>query len=250
MKRLVVSCALFWAACTNNPYVIGYAEEGGRAPEPDASVSACASALVCAGFEGELASEWPNPIIDNAASIDTSTVQAHSGASSLHATSSGPMSRAAVVRDFPAQHAGDLYVRAWVYIPAGEPTQIMNFMFVGDDVASNETFEGVDFNLDQDALELFLPLHDPSRFTSTVTLPRARWSCLRAHVSLSDTAGAVETYVDDALALQVQGLDTVPDGGMRQFRAGVDWSSEQTSFFEIYIDDVLVSLHELGCDDI
>jgi hypothetical protein len=47
----------------------------------------------------------------------------------------------------------------------------------------------------------------------------------------------------------VQGLDTVPDGGMRQFRAGVDWSSEQTSFFEIYIDDVLVSLHELGCDD-
>jgi hypothetical protein len=248
MLRLAASCALCLVACADNPYVIGRVREDAGTARDDAGVDACAGALVCAGFEEELANAWPDTIVEGMASIESSAAQAHSGMRSLHAMSSGPMSRAVVVRDFPAQEAGELYLRAWLYIPAGATTSIINFMFLGDDVASNEVFEGVDFNLDLGALEVFLPLHEPSRFTSERQVARDRWTCLLTRVSLSHTAGELEATLDGDLALQLEGLDTLPTGGMRQFRAGVDWSSEQAEFFAIYLDDVVLSTQPVGCD--
>ncbi len=246
MSRWAAACLISCIACADNPYVIGRLDHD-AAVEADASVDPCLGALVCAGFEEELANDWPDTIVDGMASIESSAAQAHSGKRALHAMSSGPMSRAVVVRDFPAQEAGELYLRAWLYIPAGATIQIMNFLFVGDDVASNEVFEGVDFNLNAGALEVFLPLHDPSRFTSELQVARDRWTCLQARVSLSHTAGELEASLDGVQALNLEGLDTLPAGGMRQFRAGVDWSSEQAEFFAIYLDDVVLSPHPVAC---
>ena len=113
MSRWAAACLISCIACADNPYVIGRLDHD-AAVEADASVDPCLGALVCAGFEEELANDWPDTIVDGMASIESSAAQAHSGKRALHAMSSGPMSRAVVVRDFPAQEAGELYLRAWL----------------------------------------------------------------------------------------------------------------------------------------
>ena len=57
----------------------------------------------------------------------------------------------------------------------------------------------------------------------------------------------VEAYVDDQLALHAEALDTLPDDGIHLFRAGLDWSSKQDAFFELYFDDVVVDTVEVPC---
>ena len=54
-------------------------------------------------------------------------------------------------------------------------------------------------------------------------------------------------FVDDQLALDARSIDTLPDDGVTQFRAGIDWSSEQDSLFEIYIDDLVLDTAPVAC---
>ena len=42
-------------------------------------------------------------------------------------------------------------------------------------------------------------------------------------------------------------IDTLPEDGVRQFRAGIDWSSEQDAPFEIYMDDIVLDTAPVAC---
>jgi polysaccharide lyase-like protein len=234
------SSVLLLAACQDNPYVIGRVLDDGCAEQDDA--------IVCAGFEQDDLSDWDDAIVVNVGEVERVETRAHRGRAALHATSAAGQSSAVVAREFEAVTDGELYLRTYLYVPADVDTKTINILFLGA-FATPDPFQGVDINLEDGALQIYVPGSAPDRTTSTsLTIPRDRWFCLQAKLSVTDDDGAVELRVDGALALEQQGLDTRPDDGVHLLRAGVDWSSEQAAPFEVYVDDLVLATRPIACD--
>ena len=244
VRPLLVLLLSLTVGCADNPYVIGRLLDGGTS---DAGPKTCpADALFCSGFEAEnLRDEWPASSVIEDAALERTLARAHSGAAALRAESRGPDSAAVVVTSLPVQRAGSLFLRAYVYIASEWATQTMNLFFIGDDPA--EPFIGIDLNIQDGAVQVFSPQFTPERTTASARMARDRWVCLRTEVAIADDRGAVRVWLDDALAVEVRDVDTAPDGGIHLFRAGVDWSSRQATFFEVYLDDVAISRRPLDC---
>ncbi len=231
--------------CSDEPYVIG------RYPDA-AAVSECAAAyagaLVCGDFEASTldAGGWDETVIENGGELEQSTLRSHSGEASLRAASLDAMSVAAVSRELEPLLDGAIYLRAYLYVAAGLPTDTINVFFIGAS-PTPDPFTGIDINLKDGALQVFSPQADPVRQTGSVLVPRDSWFCFRARIELSDTAGLVELFADDALALRATQIDTLPEAGVTLLRAGVDWSSEQSAFFELFIDDLVLDRAPVAC---
>jgi hypothetical protein len=271
-RAAVLLCLVEQSGCADNPYFIGHARNSADAgvgkggtggmggaggattadagPEAgsDASANDCADALVCAGFEREnLSAEWSDTVIENSGALERSTVRAHSGGGSLRAQSRANASVADVVARFPPLRSGMLYLRAYLFVPDGLPTERMNLFFIGSRPDPDPSpFAGLDLNLENGAVQLFSPQAKPQRQTGELTVPRDRWFCLRAEIELG-SAAAVSVFVDDALALRATGVDSIAEGGVSMLRAGIDWSSDQDAFFELYLDDVALDTRPVGC---
>jgi hypothetical protein len=244
-RAAVVLCAILGAGCSDNPYAIGR--------YVDAGVDECsgehAAAVLCSGFEArDVAADWDDTAIEETGTVERSTERVHHGRGALHASSGGSMSVAVVSKSFAPLRSGEVDFRAYLYVPAGLQTQTMNIFFVGYE-PTPDPFQGVDFNLESGAVQVYSPQATPDRQTGTLQIPRDRWFCFRAHVVISDdpAKGAVQAFVDDDLALDADMIDTLPTDGVREFRAGVDWSSDQTSPFEIYMDDVVLDTAKVAC---
>jgi hypothetical protein len=251
-RAAILLCALVGVGCADNPYVIGRIADADRDAGSDAGAGECngahAGALLCSGFEAsDLVSDWDERVIEGAGALERSTLRAHDGRASLHASTTSMMSVAVLQKTFTPLLSGDVYLRLYLYVPSNLPTQTLNFLFVGD-VPTPDPFVGVDFNFEDGAISTFSPQSIPDRQTGTLTIPRDRWFCFRVHVAIGDDDGSVQSFVDDALALETMDIDTLPANGVRQLRAGVDWSSEQDAFFEIYVDDVVLDTAPVGCD--
>jgi hypothetical protein len=249
-RASVVLCVLCVWGCSDNPYIIGRHVDGGRgdAGHDDAGIGECgdahAAALICSGFErDEIAADFADTVVVNAGALERSTERVHAGTGALHASSDAVESVAVVLATFPALFSGELHLRAYLYVPADLPTETINIFFVGDQPVP-DPFTGLDFNLEHGALQVFSSPSD--RRTGGLTIPRDRWFCLRARIAIDD-AGSVEAFIDEESALDVTGIDTLPPAGVHLFRAGVDWSSAQAAFFEIYIDDVVLDTAEVEC---
>lgn len=249
------------AACADNPYVIG-AIRAEDAAVGDAGVDASAppfdpceshtEALVCSGFEREDLADWPSRVVVQQAQVERSTARSRSGVASLHATSRGADSTAVVARAFEPRLEGMLHLRVWLRVPADVATETMNLFFLGFDPNPSEDpagpFVGLDLNLEDGAVQAYSPQNAPARVTGTLQIPRERWFCFRAEVAVAD-AGALRVFVDDALALDLPEYDTLPDEGVSLLRAGIDWSSGQTTPFEVYMDDLVLSTEPVACSD-
>ena len=236
-------CVLAGVGCADNPYVLGRNLDAGL----DECAEAYADSVLCSGFEqDDAAAGWDGPESSGGGSIERSTQRARHGSGSLHATTTAMMSYAILVKTFAPVRGGDLYFRANVYVPAGLRTDTMNIFFVGAEPMP-DPFSGVDFNLEDGFVQTYSPQSDPARQTGTLAIPRDRWFCFRARVGISHDAGFVQVFVDDQLALDATSIDTLPEDGVRQFRAGIDWSSEQDARFEIYLDDVVLDTSPVAC---
>jgi hypothetical protein len=242
LRAALVFCVLSALSCSKTTYVIGRVGDAGGITGDE-----CAAALVCSGFERVGLPDWGAPMIEKTGHVERSTARAHSGDASLHASSTAMMSVAVVTASFPARQTGDVYLRVYLYVPANLPTETMNIMFLGS-APSSDPFSGIDLNLQDGAVQVYSSPSASARQTGSVSIPRDRWFCFRARVALSADQGSVQAYVDDALALDARGLDTLPAAGVSQFRAGVGWSSAQDAFFEIYLDDVVVDRAPVACD--
>jgi hypothetical protein len=252
LRAAAVLCVLELWGCSDGTYVIGrHRDAGPRADAAaDAGRSPCegvhAGAVVCNGFEADdLESEWEGVRVVNDGELERSTERAYSGEASLRAATSAGMSAAIVVQTFAPVASGELHLRAHVFVAANQPTEIMNLFFLGVD-PEPDPFIGVDFNLEDGALQVFSPQADPARQTADTTVPRDRWFCFRARITIEDD-GEIDLYVDDALALHATGIDTLEGEGVTELRAGIDWSSAQSERFEVYIDDLVLDTAEVPC---
>lgn len=230
------------AGCTQNPYVIGE-------HVPDECEGALAGALACSGFEDrDVAVGWTQTTIIGSASVEHTMAEAHSGRGALRAESSGADSVGVVSADFPAVRSGTLYMRAHLFVPNDVATDTINIFFLGAEPAP-DPFTGVDINLEQGVPQVFSPQLNPARIDGDFAIPRDAWLCFRAAMRLGDDDGSIELFVDDERVLLATDIDTLPDDGVRMFRAGVDWSSGQTEPFEMYLDDVALDTEPIACRD-
>jgi hypothetical protein len=238
VAAILGACAL--SACSNGTYVIGRFH--------DDSCNAHSSALVCSGFEQPDLSDWSIVLVDNA-QVEQSTARVHSGNGSLLAQSKGQKSTAVVSKEFPAITQGELFLRAFLYVPDAQPTKTMNILFLGD-YATPDPFRGVDFNLEDGALSTYVPGNQPDRFTSTtLVIPRDRWFCLQIQMTVSPTAGALTMRVDGEIGLEQKNVNTRPAAGVHLLRMGIDWSSGQTEPFEFSVDDLVLATTPVACMD-
>jgi hypothetical protein len=233
-----IGCASVLWACGDS-YVIGRFVDDGCKAHSDA--------IFCSGFESPDLSDWSRVLVVDNATVGQTSDRIYEGNGALHASSTGEKSSAVVAEDFPAVKDGDLFLRAFLYVPAGLPTKTMNISFLGD-VATPDPFKGIDFNLEDGAFSTYVPENDPQRFTSTaLTIPRDRWFCLQVHVRVATGAGAVTILVDGETALDEQGMNTRPDAGIHLLRMGIDWSSLQTEPFDYYIDGLVLATTSVDC---
>src|SRR5438045_4379236 len=132
-----MGCASVLAACSDS-YVIGRFV--------DAGCKAHSDAIFCSAFESPDLSDWSRVIVHGKARVEQTGDRTYEGQGALHASSTGEQSSAVVAEDFPPVKDGDLFLRAFLYVPAGLPTKTMNIAFVGD-FATPDPFKGIDFNL-------------------------------------------------------------------------------------------------------
>jgi hypothetical protein len=244
-RAALMFCVLFWAGCANNPYVIGRVADAGSGSPSDACPAGHPTGLVCSGFERADLPDWSAPMIERSGVVERSSALTHTGSGALHASSSAMMSVAVLSASFPSVSSGELYLRLYAYVPANLPTEIINVLFLGNG-ASSDPFSGIDLNLMDGAIQVYSSAND-QRQTGSLTIPRDRWFCLRARVLLGKTGGAVQAYIDAALALDAKGLVTLPAAGVQELHAGVGWSSQQDAFFEIYMDDLVLDSVPVAC---
>jgi hypothetical protein len=247
-RGAVMIGALLALACVDNPYIIGRVGDGGAAGRAsDAGASECGAAtLLCSDFEQDLLRDWDDIALERTGMVERSSARAHAGSSALHAVSRGARSAAVVRSSFAPLRSGELGLRVYLYVPAGLPTETMNLLFVGA-AADLDTFDGIDINLEDGAVQVFSPQFAPTRHTGSAVIPRDRWFCFRVQIAIDDRAGSVRAYVDEPLAIEALDQDTLPLAGLTTVRAGIDWSSEQAAFFEIYMDDLLVAPGQVAC---
>ena len=81
----------------------------------------------------------------------------------------------------------------------------------GGSVLALEPFQGIDFNLEDDAIQIYSPQSAVQRQTGTLLIPRAKWFCFRAKVTIAQEDGTVDAYIDDGLALHYEMSATVKD---------------------------------------
>jgi hypothetical protein len=242
--RRAWAIGLLCLGCATDPYVIGRYPD---ASAPSECVTRYADAIACGDSEGSaLDAGWDDVVIENQGELEHSSARSHSGATSLRAASLDMMSVAAVSRMFEPVRDGELYLRAYLYVDASYPSDTINIFSLGSS-PTPDPFTGIDVNLKDGALQVFSPQADPVRQTGTLLIPRNRWFCLRARIAVSDTEGEVELFADDALALHATQIDTLPDEGVLQLRAGIDWSSEQAAFFELFLDDLVLDRQPVPC---
>jgi hypothetical protein len=253
MARVALTLGvLLLASCADNPYVIGRKLDAGRGDAGvDAGGDSCAvehpEALVCGGFEGaDVETGWSDSATVEQGTLALSTTRVHRGQGALLATSRGPDSAAIVVAELPSLRTGALYLRTYIYIPSGLATETMNLFFIGA-TPTPDPFIGLDFNLEDGAVQLFSPQASPQRSTGTTTIARDRWVCYRVRVTIAEQRGAVQIHLDDELALDVTNIDTLPPEGIKLFRAGIDWSSSQDTLFQVYLDDLVLSTTPTPC---
>lgn len=237
----VLLCAVVLSGCGTRGYVIGRFR--------DDACSAHRDAILCSGFEQPDLSDWTSVVVENHAQVEQSAKRAHGGKASLFAKSTGQKSAAVVAEEFAPVTQGELFLRAFMYVPSGLPTKTMNIMFLGD-YATPDPFRGVDFNLEDGALSTYVPGGKPDRFTSTtLVIPRDRWFCLQVQMTVSANAGALTMRVDGEIGLEQKNMKTRPPAGVHLLRAGIDWSSGQTEPFDFYIDDLVLDTAAVDCTD-
>ena len=218
---------------------------------PDAGppdMTACddlyAGASFCDGFESSGLSGWGwrNEV---SGVVERTTVRAYRGTGSMRATTSAGSGRAALGAIFPTVSSGDIWFRAYLYIPSGYTMDTVSLLALTEGV---DPWEGTALQaVSLDRAHVWVG-PEGRAFTATDIVPRDRWFCYRGHLVLSNTAGVLEAFIDATRVIYQTGIDTRSTSGLANVIVGVEWSSTAQTTAEVFVDEVVVDVAEARCD--
>jgi len=214
-------------------------------PDETACDDAHAGALFCDGFESPGLIAWDRTM-ESSGTVTRSTTRSHRGVASLHAATTARSGKASLSSGLGVMAtSGELWLRAWVYLPGGYPLDTVSVLWIGE---NDPPYAGVSLQATAGEEPHFWVGPEGSPVGSvTLTLPRDRWFCFEGHVVVSDTAGEAEMFVDGVRAGGRTGWDTLPGGGFSHVTTGIEWTSTGQRSAEVRVDEVVVDDAPIGC---
>jgi hypothetical protein len=201
--------------------------------------------LFCDGFEDPNFSRWKYQVSHNG-TLTRSTVHAHSGTTSLLATT-GPPAQLTEARwateALAKQKSGDAWMRFYNWVPG--TVVVTEHFSVGVMSETPTPYGGFELRI----LPSLIDLNATNGvFQGAVSFPRDRWVCVELHVFIDPSAGVYEAYLDGALAIRSPPTNTLPADGFTAAEVGVHFAGPSQGPVEVYVDDVVVGTSRIPCD--
>ncbi len=192
--------------------------------------------LACAHFDAGLDEGW-EAIMDSGSSVEPTESPVVLGSGAL--TCEGP-GRAIASHALTPITSGSLYGRMWLRVDSDAAALRLHGPQL---MASNLTPA---LRLVVDGNGAWLEGINGQLAGSTQPFAHGQWHCWRFALTVSDTEGTVEAWLDEARMASLQGLDTLPDVGISALTVGTQWTSAPVT---LRADSVLLSTQPVGCVD-
>lgn len=223
------------------------------APPPDAGPDesvcddALSGAVFCDGFEdGAGFAAW-DMVGTTDGTVDWVTDRVYRGGGAMRAEITAAGGKARVLSySVPSLRSGDLWMRAYFYLPSGYAYSGFNLVAFHEET---DPWHGMTYAVGSTARP-YIWFDEPyyGESAPALAIPRDRWTCLQLHIVLSDTAGSVRAYVDGALAVSFDAVDTTPAGGYDNMFAGITYAKPTQGNVVVYVDEIAVGTSPLPCD--
>ena len=204
--------------------------------------------LFCGGFDDSAA--W-GPSVASNGTVTTTTQRARWGSTSLRAATAAASSSTSMIARreatvFNAQKSGDVWARAFFYLPSSvviDPASKIAIMRITE---SQSPYDGCSVVIRPDYVELG---GVTTRYRALSPFPRDRWTCVELHIQIDDDSdGACNAYVDEMQSAQALDADTLPASGYTLLWVGLEYANAAQGPVELYIDDVAADDTRVGCD--
>lgn len=143
---------------------------------------------------------------------------------------------------------GDLYVRAYFYIPDGVPLVHSNLLHVGGHRSRVTTEPLAGFNVVDGFAAMYIGAGNVSLRAALVMVPRDQWFCVQYQLQVDDVAGSARLWIDGVPAGEALDIDTRTDDPYVSLGAGIGWSALDQEPFEVAIDEIAVGRSPLPCE--
>jgi hypothetical protein len=207
--------------------------------------SSCASSgfILCDGFEGTAinTATWTPWVSTPGGSVAIDSSRAYRGSSSLHAHLD-PNGAHATLYTPLAFPPGDLYLRAFLYVPDGVPAAGPTLVTL---VQKSSPYE-----MEQLTLDPSFGVYDTtgSRYQAgSITMPTGSWFCVEWQVHFDATAGYTNLWLNgSASSFSPSGTEnTSPSPFYYYTRIGLELSP--TSPLDVWIDELAANATRIGC---
>jgi hypothetical protein len=199
----------------------------------------------CDGFEDPDFTRWEYPV-ENNGTLTRSTAHAHSGMTSLLATTGPPAAgteaRWATIA-LANQKSGDAWMRFYNWVPG--TVVVTQHFSVGVMSEIVMPYRGFELRIRPSVVDINA---SDTVFPGTLEFPRDRWVCVELHVLIHPSAGIYEAYLDGMLAVRSPPVNTLPADGFTAAEVGVHYADPAQGPVEVYVDDVAVGTSRIPCD--
>lgn len=200
-----------------------------------------ADALICDGFEeGSGFTMWAMP-----RGATYAGDPAYRGSYAMQASTSTSMALAYLYGSFPETASGELFARAYLYVPASASLGHFPVLHLEEGGAP---YDYAEVRLQDDEVRAVSKYGGVTTTLTGGAMPRDRWTCVELRV-LIGSPGEVELYVDGTSVDAATGVTTALSGPYRVFYAGIsNRATGQTGNATLYMDEVVLSTSRVGCD--
>jgi len=223
-------------------------DAGSDASTPDSGAAggceAHPEALFCDGFEDPELNAWSYNIATSGAAERT-TARRYAGDASLHATTTASSSSQAryAIEAYDGKTTGDIWLRYYNYLPSS--TTITTHFSSGVISSLANGYEGFWLMVYADHVEIGT---SNGYFAGTGKYPRDKWVCVELHVSIAQSGGVFEAFLDGVPAANSGDTNTLAAGGYTVAEVGIHYAEQNQGAVELYVDDVVVSDVRVACD--
>jgi hypothetical protein len=197
--------------------------------------------LFCEDFEGT------QKLVTNEATapstVGPDSTRSYRGARSLHSHATRLNEPAWQVGSvLPSVSSGVLYVRWYQYVPAMGQIDMSNMQVI------ERVMPYHGFQLGMTSARIDLWTNTGASAMVAMTIPRDVWICFRATIAISDTNGAIATYIDEMPGPALFNTDTLPAGGYEDVHGGMFAGNTGTLPQDLWTDELVIGTQPIACD--
>ena len=181
---------------------------------------------------------------DPGAIVERSTEIVHGGEHSLCTAQGEPGTDAQITDAIDGVVEGQIYFRAWMYVPQGAITDWLEVLAFNGPLT-----EGLAVNLlDDGGVEILSHISNESSQSDAGLIPQGEWFCLQTHSVIDDTNGSFEVFVNEDFAVSLDQVDTLPATRVDNIVYGIAETGPEQTGAALYFDDIVVSTKPVDCE--